>query len=145
MIKFKKIDSDIFKLLKGLPAVFEGEKRICLAYLFGSFAINKINELSDVDIAYLLSRDKGLSFGQEMELAGKVAKALKTDEFDLIQLNQAPAFFSYKVISTGKTIYSRSRKEKEDFESQVFMQYLDMKPMRDMYFRQMMRHIRERK
>lgn len=53
MIKFKKIDSDIFKFIEQLPTVFENERKICLAYLFGSLAVNKINDLSDVDIAYL--------------------------------------------------------------------------------------------
>lgn len=145
MIKFKKIDPDIIKFIKQLPSVFEGERKICLAYLFGSLAVNKINDLSDVDIAYLLAKNEQMTFGQEMEFADKVVKTIKTDEVDLIQLNKAPDFFSYKVISTGRVIFCRNKKEKEDFESEVFMQYLDIKPIRDMYFNQMLKHIKENK
>lgn len=143
MRKFKNIDPDIFKFIEQLPAVFENEGKVCLAYLFGSLAVNKINDLSDVDIAYLLAKNERMSFDQEMELADIVAKTLKTDEVDLIQLNQAPAFFSYKVISTGRVIFCRNKKEKEDFESRIFMQYFDIRPMRDIYFNQMLKHIKE--
>jgi len=143
MIKFSKINSDIFKLIRRLPDVFESEKRICLSYLFGSFAINKVNDLSDVDIAYLLTEGEQMTFDQEMELAGRVTKALQTEEIDLIQLNKAPIFFSYNVISTGRVIYCKSKVEKENFESKIFMEYLDIKPMIDMYFDQMLKHIKE--
>ena len=143
MIKFNKINSDIFKLIKRLPDVFESEKRICLSYLFGSFAANKVNDLSDVDIAYLLEKGKEISFDEEMQLAERIVKALETDEIDLIQLNKAPVFFSYKIISTGSVIYCKEKKEKENFESKIFMEYLDMKPMIDTYFSQMLKHIKE--
>lgn len=143
MIKFKKIDPGIIKLIEQLPRVFESEGKICLAYLFGSLAINKVNELSDVDIAYLLAENERMAFNQEMELADRIVKTLKTDEVDLIQLNKAPAFFSYKVISGGRVIFCRDKKEREGFESKIFMRYLDIKPIRDIYFNQMLQHIKE--
>ena len=126
-----------------MPDIFKKEEKICLVYLFGSFAANKVNDLSDVDIAYLLEKGKEISFDEEMQLAERIVKALETDEIDLIQLNKAPALFSYKIISTGSVIYCKEKKDKENFESKIFMEYLDIKPMIDTYFNQMLKHIKE--
>ena len=55
MIKFRPISHNVREILALLPDYIEKDRDICLTYRFGSFASEKERNLSDVDIAVLLS------------------------------------------------------------------------------------------
>ena len=54
MIKFRPISHNVREFLPVLPDYIEKDKDICSTYRFGSFASEKVRNLSDVDIAVLL-------------------------------------------------------------------------------------------
>ena len=104
------------------------EKRVKLAYLFGSAVSGEMGKLSDIDIGIYL--DESLSsdkrFKLQLELMGELAYALKTDRVDLIVMNDAPLLLNYNIIRYGKPIKSE-RQIKVRFEAKILSRYLDRK------------------
>ncbi|MBD3214851.1 MAG: nucleotidyltransferase [Candidatus Lokiarchaeota archaeon] len=109
-------------------------KKILIAYLYGSCAVEKHTKFSDIDISVVLINDfeePPLYFAQ---LANKFEKAFHNKiNIDLRILNKQPPHFLFQVIKTGEIIYYRDRNFKDEFELRVITQYLDIKPLLD-YF-----------
>ena len=104
------------------------ERRVELAYLFGSAAREELGELSDIDIAVYL--DESLSseerFELQLRLMGELAPVLQTNKVDLVVMNDAPILLNYNVIKQGKLVKSDGR-TKVRVESYILSRYLDMK------------------
>ncbi len=100
-----------------------------LAYLFGSVARGEEGKLSDVDVAVLLddSLDKKEKFYLQLELISGITEILKTDEVDLVVINDAPLSLNYEIIKANCPIFVRDEAEKIDFEHGVLSKYLDMR------------------
>ncbi len=100
-----------------------------LAYLFGSVARGEDEKLSDVDVAVLLddSLDKKEKFYLQLELISGITEILKTDEVDLVVINDAPLSLNYEIIKANCPIFVRDEAEKIDFEHGVLSKYLDMR------------------
>jgi len=81
------------QLIQTLSALLEGEKQLCFALLFGSYAKERNRKNSDLDIAFMLPRTepplKRLVYKEE--LRSKVQKELLnfTSGIDLVDLHQA--------------------------------------------------------
>lgn len=58
---------------------------------------------------------------------------IKTEEFDLIMMNDAPVRIAFNILKTGKLLFVRNRNEHVDFWEKVTKQYLDFKPLREEY------------
>lgn len=140
MIKRKKIDfnkvDEAFPKIEDIFAQY-GVK-IVVAYLFGSYRRKMVTSLSDIDIAVLL--DDAISEKDQFSLRGQIysdlSKLLKTDEIDLLLLNNAPLNMQYGVLRDKKVLYCSDRKKMVDFESRVIKMYLDIKPLRDEFNRE---------
>ena len=104
------------------------ERRIELAYLFGSAVRGETGKLSDVDVAVYL--DESLSseerFKLQLKLMGELVSALQTDKVDLVVMNDAPLLLSYNIIKYGKLVKS-GRRAKVRVEARILSRYLDMK------------------
>jgi uncharacterized protein len=137
MIRYKKIDKQyVVNKIHGLDKVFKVyvNKVIC-AYLFGSMKSGRITPLSDIDIAVLFD---GKLTRNEMELYENklymnLTQYFKTDEIDLVILNDAPPSVQYGVIKVKSIIYFSDFYKMIDFENKVIMNYLDFKPYREEY------------
>ena len=89
------------KIVKTLNSYFyaaKTEPRIDLAYIFGSHAAGKEGPISDYDIAVLYS--KPIQSALRYKLTHELNKVLKTDQIDLVVLNNAPIELRYTVIAT---------------------------------------------
>ena len=76
-----------------VKAFIEGQERVRVAYLFGSYAKGKVGPLSDVNIAVLLDGlDKQESFDLRLRLINGISSILKTDKLDVVVMNNAPLF-----------------------------------------------------
>ena len=58
---------------------------------------------------------------------------LKTDEFDLVILNNSPPYIQYEVISKGKLFYESDKKFRCEFQALALQRYFDIKPLYDEY------------
>ena len=110
-----------------LLKILEGQKYIKLTYLFGSVANGKEGKLSDVDIAVLLddSLSKKERFDLQLKLIGDLSAILKTNNLDLIIMNDAPLSLRYEIIKANYPLFIRNEAERIDFEAKILSAYLD--------------------
>jgi len=110
---------------------FSSINEVECVYLFGSYVRKDVTPLSDVDIAVYLSsrvsRDK--YFDLRLRLYGEAMRLLRTEEVDVVLLNQAGIQFAYEIILTGKILYERDQMNRITFETRTIDRYLDFKPV----------------
>jgi len=119
---------------KLLAGIFKKQK-VVLAYLFGSQAKGKVGPLSDIDIAVYF--DEKISFDERFALRlrtlGKLMDLFKTNELDLIVLNDAPPLLAHRILKEGSLIFSDSEDVRLEYEVKAVLKYLDWKPYLDKY------------
>jgi predicted nucleotidyltransferase len=94
--------ADLKKAFLKIPA-------IKLVYLFGSQATGKAGPLSDHDFAfYLEEKNPKKRFELRLKLYGILSSHLKTDNIDVVILNDTDGpELKYAIITEGKLIYSK--------------------------------------
>jgi len=112
------------EILKDLITFLRGEKRVSVAYLFGSYAKKTGTADSDIDIAVLLSETPKKTLEYYLHLVNELSKILG-NEVDLIILNASPPLLKHQVIKHGKIVYSRDEGERITFEARAESEYLD--------------------
>jgi len=132
MIRFSKIKHNVRELFPDLVKYFTTRQEIDFAYVFGSYALHKENQLSDVDIAVYLDdtipEDK--YFDIRLCLINDISSILRTNEVDLIILNQADLLLKYQVVYSRVVLYERDKYKRIDFEVRVLDFYFDTEPLR---------------
>ena len=103
------------------------QKRVKLAYLFGSIAEGKGGKLSDVDLAVFLdvSLSKKERFNLQLKFISELTGILKTDRIDLVIMNDAPLTLNYEIIKSNYPLLVRDEEQKIDFEHMILSRYLD--------------------
>jgi hypothetical protein len=135
MIREKKLPKHIDDQLKEvLPAIRRYDDVVAL-YLLGSFAKKNVKPLSDIDFGVLLAKklDREERFKIHLDLIGWFADILKTDEIDLILMNDAPLKFAHEIFKTGKLLYCGDENELIDFYEKTVKFYLDFRFFRDQF------------
>lgn len=96
-------------------------------YLFGSRAYNQQNAQSDYDFGVLFSKDQNSSqrFDLRLKLYTDIPEIVRTDDVDILDLNQSPIRFQYEAIKPRQDIYVRNSKIRDEFEYEVLTNYLD--------------------
>ncbi len=118
---------------------------VVAAMLIGSQARGTAGPLSDVDIAIWCdpSLDSRGRFDLQLDLAGAAARALHTDEIDVVPLNDAPPLMRHRAIRDGKRLVERDPNERVRLETRAILDYLDTAPLRVELGRGMRRRMRE--
>ena len=131
----KKLPADILVKIPAAVAKIAEDKSVIALYTFGSLAESNLRPLSDVDFAVLLSEslDRQERFSKSIDLIGILNQTLKTDEVDLLILNDDPLRFAYNVLKKGKLVYCKDRNQLLDFIEKTIKLYLDFKPVRDRF------------
>lgn len=97
-----------------------------VAYLFGSTVRGEANCLSDIDIAVLfvetLSKEEAFDF--QLKFIGELTTLLKTNNLDLVALNDSPLLLTYNVIRNG-IILKSDEPVRVRFETKIMSRYLD--------------------
>ena len=114
-----------------------GEPAVQFAYLFGSWARGNPGPLSDLDLAVFIDQRRN-SFKFRLLLMDKLARALRSEHFDLIILNDAPVVLQYEIISTGKVL-KEHRPRRVVFEATVLRDFLDTDKLRSVH-REALKH-----
>ena len=128
--------------VKKLAMLFESEKRVLVAYLFGSYARGLETPRSDVDIAVLLSEVPERPLEYYLHLEHELAKVLEMD-VDLVFLNDAPPLLKYQVIKYGRLLFSRDERVRVMFEAKSLCEYLDFSRVLRRYDECFMRRVLE--
>lgn len=143
MIRFKKITHGIEPLFVRLTSAFEKEDCLIFGYIFGSYGKGRISPLSDADIAVYMDERIEDRFDKRLEVLGIVTKTLKTDEVDVVVLNDAPLSMVFQVLRTKRLLFSKDERERIRFEVNSIMSYLDTEPLREKAWKAMKRRIEE--
>lgn len=124
MIKQKIIPSDISVRLKLLGPLFACDDRVVFAYIFGGLASGEQRPLSDVDIAIYLNscNDKA---EVKLDIIGAVSDVLKTDEIDLVILNDASISLIGRILRKKRLIADKQPFLRHAFESLALREFFD--------------------
>ena len=125
-------------VLERLPEVIQAVKlrsEVTALYAFGSVAKKELKPLSDLDFAILLSGqlNRQQRFEKHLELIGLFNNVFRTDEVDLIILNDASLRFCHTILKSGKLLYYKNKADLIDIYDKVVTNYLDFKFFRDSF------------
>jgi len=147
LYRFKKIEHNVLELIPSLIEKFKADGDIICIYLFGSYAEGKQTPISDVDLAILL--DKGFPadrfFKKKLELLALTTLLLKTDEVDLLILNEAPSVLAYRVLSKGRLLWVNKAKRSQivNFQVRTYDHFFDFRPVERILHEGLIRRIKE--
>jgi len=105
--------------------VIKENQKILMFYLFGSRATGKEVPESDIDFAFLSSKD--FSWEEYYSLRGRLSSVLGTDRFNLLWLNKADPIITFEAIATGRSLYFKDSETLNDFELKAKKNYYDYK------------------
>jgi predicted nucleotidyltransferase len=130
-----KLPKDVEYKIPGLTQSAARDRDIIALYAFGSLAQHALKPLSDLDFGILLASrlDKQERFDKDIELIGLFTDFLKTDEIDLIVMNDAPPRIAFNILKTGKLLLCNDRSTLVDFREHIVKYYLDFKYFRDQF------------
>src|SRR6056297_1154222 len=119
------------KIIKKLINVFQKYDNIVAVYIFGSYGTEQYNNnMSDIDFAVLFENKKN-----EEEIFIELTEIFKTDNVDVLDLENIPIFLKYKIIKNGNLIYQNKEKSLDDFIENVLKFYFDEKYRFDQYYK----------
>ena len=106
---------------------------VVAAMLFGSQALDSAGPLSDVDIAVWADPglDRAERFDLRLELIGAATGALRTEEVDLVVLNDAPPLLRHRALRDSVRLVDRDPRCRIRLETRAILDYLDTKPLRE--------------
>lgn len=118
------------KTQHALNTLFSKEPGLKLAYLFGSRAEGLADEGSDYDFAvYYDGISKEEMASQYLSLLGSISSLLKTDDVDLVVLNNTEnALLAYEIVSKGELLFYEEPYE-VNIPPKIFNMYFDHKMM----------------
>lgn len=147
MYSFKKIEHDVMQHIPLLIEKMQIDKDINTFYLFGSFAEGKQTPVSDIDLAVLLDSNFPPSryFDKKLELLATITSVLKTDEVDLVVLNQAPPALAYRILSKGLLLFEKEggKGQRVNYQVRTFDRYFDYKPVEKVLHEGLVKRIKE--
>lgn len=111
-------------------------------YLFGSFATEKYNKESDIDIAIMFqekyeSKKEVIIKGNIVDMGMKYFQR----KLDVISLNSATPLLKYEVVRKG--ILLKESKRRAEFESLVLREYFDFQYYAEAYNKAMIEAIKK--
>jgi uncharacterized protein len=105
---------------------------VVAAMLIGSQARGSAGPLSDIDIG--VWHEPGLDpkalFKLRFELTDAAARALGTDEVDVVLLNGATPLMRHRAIRDARRLVERDPKARVRLEARAVLDYLDTAPLR---------------
>ncbi len=121
------------QLQDSLTAYFATQSDVALAYLFGSHATGRAGPLSDVDVAVLLTGRPSarVCFDRRLDIIGGLMSLLRTNDVDVVVLNQAPLALRYQVVRSGILVHCVDRQAAIRFRVETWNLYFDFKPILD--------------
>jgi predicted nucleotidyltransferase len=117
---------EIASLQSQLEAAFAAQG-VRVAYLFGSQATGRARPDSDVDIAVLWGDDVPRSdyFRRRLELIGAMMDLFRTNDVDVVVLNEATPLLAVEVLRHGRLLYNVDDRLRVEFQVRTVQVYRD--------------------
>ncbi|RJQ17467.1 MAG: nucleotidyltransferase domain-containing protein [Nitrospiraceae bacterium] len=105
---------------------------ILFAFLFGSYAEDRATGISDIDVGIYTNKAVSLTdIGLMTAHLEKISRK-KTDLLILNSLYKTKPVLAFEVIAKGRLIFCRDHETLTEFKKNVFLYFIDTKPLRDM-------------
>jgi uncharacterized protein len=118
---------------------------VLAGFLIGSHARGAAGPLSDVDVAVIhadgLDPDERLRL--RLGLLAGAADALKSEEVDVVLLNEASPLMRHDALREGVVLFDRDPEARLRFQLEAFHDYVDTEPLRELSSRRLRDRIRE--
>lgn len=108
-----------------LQDIFKQYKEIKVAFLFGSYADDKENKLSDLDLGILLENNYNRDI--KLDILSKLTKN-KFCNVDLVIINHASLLTRFEIVKHNKVIYKREDFDYPEYFSLTIRKFLDFRP-----------------
>lgn len=131
----RKLPLDVTTKVGEIIQIVAADSDVTALYAFGGLAAGVLKPLSDLDFGVLLDNrlDNKQRFDKHIELIGVFNDTFRTDEIDLIIMNDAPIRMVFQILKTGKMLDCRDTGALIDFRDRLVKDYLDFKCMRDAF------------
>jgi len=113
------------EIKKKLAPLFQ-EEALQIALLFGSTALGRTHNRSDVDLAFLFDPPADIVL-----LTNKVIRLLGTDRVDVVDLRRSSPLLTFSAVSQGTLLYERSSGLFATVYSLAYRRYQDTKKIRE--------------
>ena len=146
IMKKSTLPSEKEQIISSLREFFNSEQDVELAYLFGSVAEGKATATSDIDIGVYLSESltKTQRFQRRVELISRLTTFLKSNNVDLLVINDSSPVLRFEIIRPNVLIFCRDADLKTDVEQYIMSRYLDRKYHEDLMNRIFLERIMEK-
>jgi predicted nucleotidyltransferase len=133
------------KDIKRIVHYFKGQDEVSALYIFGGYAKGRKTGESDIDVGILVdeSRSKMRNFEFFKKKYYAASPVFSMRPVDIVILNTAPPFLKHQVLKTGSVLFDRNRKLRVRFTEKAITEYLDYKPIEDIYLKSVAKRIRE--
>jgi predicted nucleotidyltransferase len=105
---------------------------VLAAYLFGSRAEQRAHRQSDVDVGVLLDRRRYPTRRERFEagvrLASELIHALRSNELDVVVLNDAPPELGRHIVTRGRRVFCSDPAADHDYVRDVQLRAADLAP-----------------
>ena len=112
---------------------------VSVVYLFGSRATGRESHTSDVDIGVVLKEPIEDTRSLYKILYELLSSIYPYSRPDIVFLHKASLALQYFAIKDGKVIFEEDPRFRADYENRVINQYLDFRPILDMFDRASMK------
>lgn len=117
-------------MIDELRQVFEGERDLAYAVLFGSGGRGALRATSDVDVAVELRPGTPRDTGTVGRLAARLETAVGR-KVDLVLMEEAPSPLAYRIFRDGRIIVERDHSALVARKARAILEYLDFKPVEE--------------
>ncbi|SKC49477.1 type VII toxin-antitoxin system MntA family adenylyltransferase antitoxin [Maledivibacter halophilus] len=128
-------------LINKIIKILKENKKIIIAYIFGSVANGKDTNGSDIDLAIYVS-GKELDTFEYLNLKRKLMDVCDR-EVDIVILNNANPLIKHEIFRDGKKLFSRNEKMENNLIVHSLFEYEDMKKYYDLSYKCMITRIRK--
>lgn len=128
-------------LLDKLTKLLKGNKKIIIAYIFGSFVKENETKDSDIDLAIYISEGE-LDTLEYLNLKRKLMDA-SSRQIDIVILNNANPLIKQEIFRDGEKLFSKDYKLESNLIVHSLFEYEDMKKYYDLSYESMIIRIRK--
>lgn len=106
-----------------------GGRKVRFIALYGSTAVGRNTNLSDIDLSVYYDDNKNERFRFRLKVLGRVK-----DDFDIQIFQELPIYIRKEIISYGKVIYYREHNSVFDVFMRTIREFEDFKPRLEIYY-----------
>ncbi len=125
-------------MIDAIRRVLETESRLAYALVFGSAAREALHGNSDVDVAIGVRADCDLDTLSIGALASRL-EAATGRPVHLVTMDDAPPGLAYRVFRDGRPVVIRDERAFKSRLARAILEYLDFKPVEDLFTRAVLR------